>query len=250
MDTSSVPLAYAPIAPLSPRPTQPREIFIGENQRHQRAVRTRRKCVSSPDVLSLSLALSLFRFAASRPAFFRGLFPRKQSFRFSFRRPLFTVHIPKELEASSFQLNPIPIVIARLLSGAKIKLVHEGGRRCYRLLARALRNIFLNRTVSEASRGNRSRQLSPRRACWHNFFHLLHRRSQVHPSADRLPRVETAKGGGGEKDRNKRVRVRVAVRKRYTVPLEDGERAKEMQRLPRLGSETRRTRTRAREKKQ
>lgn len=147
MDTSSVPLAYAPIAPLSPRPTQPREIFIGENQRHQRAVRTRRKCVSSPDVLSLSLSPSLFRFAASRPAFFRGLFPRKQSFRFSFRRPLFTVHIPKELEASSFQLNPIPVVIARLLSGAKIKLVHEGGRRCYRLLARALRNIFLNRTI-------------------------------------------------------------------------------------------------------
>lgn len=96
---------------------------------------------------SPSLSPSLFRFAASRPAFFRGLFPRKQSFRFSFRRPLFTVHIPKELEASSFQLNPIPVVIVRLLSGAKIKLVHEGGRRCYRLLARALRNIFLNRTI-------------------------------------------------------------------------------------------------------
>lgn len=96
---------------------------------------------------SPSLSPSLFRFAASRPAFFRGLFPRKQSFRFSFRHPLFTVHIPKELEASSFQLNPIPVVIARLLSGAKIKLVHEGGRRCYRLLARALRNIFLNRTI-------------------------------------------------------------------------------------------------------
>lgn len=104
-------------------------------------------CFFARRALPLSLSPSLFRFAASRPAFFRGLFPRKQSFRFSFRRPLFTVHIPKELEASSFQLNPIPVLIARLLSGAKIKLVHEGGRRCYRLLARALRNIFLNRTI-------------------------------------------------------------------------------------------------------
>lgn len=89
MDTSSVPLAYAPIAPLSPRPTQPREIFIGENQRHQRAVRTRRKRVSSPDVLSLSLALSLsFRSFASRV--FQGIVSQKTII--SFLLPSSLVH--------------------------------------------------------------------------------------------------------------------------------------------------------------
>lgn len=37
---------------------RPAKFFIGENQRHQRVVRARRKCVSSPDVLSLFLSLS------------------------------------------------------------------------------------------------------------------------------------------------------------------------------------------------
>lgn len=113
-------------------------------------------CFFARRALPLSLALSLsFRSFASRV--FQGIVSQKTII--SFLLPSSLVHSSHSKRIGSLFL-PIEPHPRRywLLSGAKIKLVHEGGRRCYRLLARALRNIFLNRTflkqAAAIDRGN------------------------------------------------------------------------------------------------
>lgn len=131
---------------------RPAKFFIGENQRHQRVVRARRKYVSSPDVLSLSLSRFVSRV-------FQGMIVSPKTiilFLVVSRgergnvHPLFTVHISKELEASSFQLNRLPItcyysaIMYIRDTGTETKLLQkrEGGGDVIDSLAGALRNDF------------------------------------------------------------------------------------------------------------
>ena len=132
---------------------RPAKFFIGENQRHQRVVRARRKYVSSPDVLSLSLSRFVSRV-------FQGMIVSPKTIilflvvsRGEGRKnvhPLFTVHISKESEASSFQLNRLPItcyysaIMYIRDTGTETKLLQkrEGGGDVIDSLAGALRNDF------------------------------------------------------------------------------------------------------------
>ena len=131
---------------------RPAKFFIGENQRHQRVVRARRKCVSSPDVLSLSLSRFVSRV-------FQGMIVSPKTiilFLVVSRgergnvHPLFTVHISKESEASSFQLNRLPItcyysaIMYIRDTGIRDKVAPEerGRRRCYRFTRGCIKKRF------------------------------------------------------------------------------------------------------------